>query len=672
MMGCILNGCFRMSLRLLLTGIFVSGMQLSAGTKVEIRGMQSKSELEVLTLIGGRLVYIRGKEATTWRANDAAFMVEEILRNDGYFDVVVRGKVEAPDRIALIVEEGQRLSLGEVTVTGDGDTKGLAETFETPLKSGTPFGAGSTPFIEEDVTTGLDFVTRQLQSQGYWNAKATMVKQNINRETGAVDVVVNVDQGPRFKIAQPTVLSPDGRGVKRTATTWQPFIGQWASTENVNGLRAAVQEAFTSRGYPDADITMTRRLGYDDYYPDFVIELGVRVKLLNVESAGLQRTKEKRVNQIMQPLEGDWYDEAAMNKKVRDLLATGAFQSVRVETYEVARKRIDATLHFQEAKAKEITLSAGAATFLGPLFRAKYTDRNFRGKLRGFSAGFELSGRGVLGEAKLTDPWWRGTEVTRTHRLYSLIKSFDGYDINELGYETGWVWDVTDHYSMQVLLGYSFASVTGDGLPAALLGDDNYSHARISFTQTWDYRDNPVLPKSGWHLSVPLQVGAAIGDQSNTYTELGLAGGWYHPLSDTWQLGIGGFANFVMPSGDINELPIDLRLFNGGARSVRSFPERELGPISNGNPFGGDFSWAVNTEVSKSLNGLVQAVAFLDAGGVSGEYLAGQQEGLELAAGLGIRLDLPIGPVRFEYGYNLTRDPGEPTGTFHFAIGATF
>ncbi len=45
---------------------------------------------------------------------------------------------------------------------------------------------------------------------------------------------------------------------------------------------------------------------------------------------------------------------------------------------------------------------------------------------------------------------------------------------------------------------------------------------------------------------------------------------------------------------------------------------------------------------------------------------------LELAAGLGIRLDLPIGPVRFEYGYNLTRDPGEPAGAFHFAIGAAF
>ncbi|NJR42966.1 MAG: BamA/TamA family outer membrane protein [Akkermansiaceae bacterium] len=45
---------------------------------------------------------------------------------------------------------------------------------------------------------------------------------------------------------------------------------------------------------------------------------------------------------------------------------------------------------------------------------------------------------------------------------------------------------------------------------------------------------------------------------------------------------------------------------------------------------------------------------------------------VELAAGMGLRLDLPIGPVRLEYGYNLTRNPGEPAGTIHFAIGAAF
>ncbi len=387
---------------------------------------------------------------------------------------------------------------------------------------------------------------------------------------------------------------------------------------------------------------------------------------------GLQRTNPDRVKQIMKPLEGDWYDEAAMNEKVKSLLGTGAFQSVRVETNDVARKRIDATLHFEEAKAKEISFSGGFGSFNGPLLRAAYIDRNFRGMLRGFSVGTEVSARGLLGELKLTDPWWRGTDILRTHRLYSLIKAYDGYTSYETGFETSWEYSLTDHYSMRLLAGYSYVSVSEEELPVGLLGETSYGHVRLAFTQTLDYRDSKILPKSGWHVSLPVQIGAAIGDDTNTYTRLGLDGGFYYPITDTYHLGIGGFANLVLPSGDIQELPVDLRVFNGGARSVRSFPERELGPLFGGDPYGGDFSWAVNTEVSRNITGSVQAVAFVDAGAVTGTYIGSRQGGVELAAGLGVRIDLPIGPVRLEYGHNLTKDENEPTGTWHFAIGATF
>jgi len=190
--------------------------------------------------------------------------------------------------------------------------------------------------------------------------------------------------------------------------------------------------------------------------------------------------------------------------------------------------------------------------------------------------------------------------------------------------------------------------------------------------QNWDYRDSAVMPKSGWHLNVPVQIGAAAGAETSTYLKMGLEGGWYRPLGEKWRLGIGGAAEWVLPSGDIQDLPIDLRTFNGGPRSVRSFPERELGPKVGGDPFGGDFSWAVNAEVIRKVAGPLNAVGFFDAGGTSGNYVPPGEEGVELAAGLGMRLDLPIGPVRLECGHNLTRAAGEPSGTWHFAIGTTF
>ncbi len=194
-----LGGFAPLSLLLTLSPLF-------AETEVDIRGLQSKSEGDMLQLIGGRLVYIEGKQASTWRANDAAYMVESILRNDGFYEATVKGRVESPDRIALIVNEGKRLSLGTVTMTGDGDAESLAETFSSPFGSSTPFGAGSPPFRADDVPTALDFVTRQLQAEGYWNVEVTLRKQNIDKETGDVDMTVNVDRGP------------DSRSVARRST----------------------------------------------------------------------------------------------------------------------------------------------------------------------------------------------------------------------------------------------------------------------------------------------------------------------------------------------------------------------------------------------------------------------------------------------------------------------
>ena len=120
------------------------------------------------------------------------------------------------------------------------------------------------------------------------------------------------------------------------------------------------------------------------------------------------------------------------------------------------------------------------------------------------------------------------------------------------------------------------------------------------------------------------------------------------------------------------DLPIDLRLFNGGPRSVRSFPERELGPEVNGYPTGGEAAWSTNFELIHNITDTVRAVAFVDAGALSRDFADISSAEIEVATGLGIRFDLPIGPVRFEYGFNLTRDPGEPVGTFHFAIGTAY
>lgn len=658
------------SMLILLASALVAG----AETSVEIRGLENQSPSQVLGLLGGRLEHVRKGVATPARADDAAFLTRQMLQKDGYAAVRVDGRVVSRDKILLTVSEGPRLSLGEVRIEGvDAELHDkLVKLYSRPAEKDRPLAQGNPPFREEDVETGLSYIRQELNANGYWDAEAEISRRDTDASSGHVNVDIKVRMGRRFTISTPQVTSSDQRGLLRTKTTAEPYIGKFATTANLNAMRAAVEEAFLSRGYPDTKITMGRQLADARFIPEFNIDLGVRVRLNKVRAEGLVITNPERVTKRMQALEGDWYNEAAMNKRVRGLLATGAFSSVRVETQAAGEKLIDATLHLEEGKAREVSFAAGADSYQGPIFRATYADRNLWGQLLGFSSGFEISAKGLLGEVKLTDPWLFGNDVSGTVRAYALSFSREGYDSLETGLEAVVSWKAGDHYSMDVLAGSSVVNLSGAGLPNSELGETLYVHQLLRFTQRLDFRDSPVLPKSGWHLESPVEIGAAVGTDSSAYASTAIRGGWYHQFTPKNEIGLGGEFGMLVPTGGGKELPIDLRYFNGGHNSVRSFPDRELGPSVNGYPTGGEASWSANVEYLRTLSGSVKGLLFFDAGGLSRDFSDIGSAKLNLATGLGVRLDLPIGPVRLEYGYNLTQDRGEPDGTLHFAIGSTF
>lgn len=643
-------------------------------TRVRIKGMTSRSEREVLEMMGGRLTHVRSSPPSAPLADDAAFLLRQILRKDGYADVVVDWKIRNGNQIVLTVQEGVRLSLGTVTVRGvpeDEMTK-FAKLYAKPAEKERPLIGGASPFREGDVETGLSFIRQEYNARGYWAAEASVANRSTNPATGVVDVAIDVKPGVQHHIASPRVLNADGFGGKVTEQTAQPFVGKPATTKNLNAMRLAVEEAAVSQGYPDADIRMGRALEGDRFIPEFTIKLGTRVKLREVHIAGLKRTNPDRVAARLDEMEGGWYDEAAMNKRLRALFATGAFSSARVETETVGEGTIDATLHFEESRAKEISLAAGAGSYQGLIMRGTYADRNLFGNLWGFNSGIEASTRGLLGEARVTDPWLFGSDVSGTARFYALMYGREGYDTYETGFDGKLIWKFGDHYTLDLLAGSSAVKLTGDGLPSSELGEKVYVNPKIRLTQSVDYRDNPVLPTKGWHLENPLEIGSAVAGVSTSYVRAGLTGGWWHEINRRYQIGLGGEWGMLVPMGDGEDLPIDLRLFNGGSRSVRSFPERELGPLADGYPTGGEAMWNTNMELVREITGAVKAVAFFDAGTLARNHEEISSSDVELATGLGIRLDLPIGPVRVEYGYNLTRDEGEPAGTFHFAIGYAY
>ncbi|MDQ6654694.1 MAG: BamA/TamA family outer membrane protein, partial [Verrucomicrobiota bacterium] len=113
--------------------------------------------------------------------------------------------------------------------------------------------------------------------------------------------------------------------------------------------------------------------------------------------------------------------------------------------------------------------------------------------------------------------------------------------------------------------------------------------------------------------------------------------------------------------------------FNGGGTTVRSFGERQLGPKDfNGDPIGGQFFSVYNVEYTFPIWGELQLAVFGDAGNLVPDASDAGFQNMRYAVGLGLRYQLPIGPLRIDYGVNPSPRKDEAFGAFHFSFGFAF
>jgi outer membrane protein insertion porin family len=132
----------------------------------------------------------------------------------------------------------------------------------------------------------------------------------------------------------------------------------------------------------------------------------------------------------------------------------------------------------------------------------------------------------------------------------------------------------------------------------------------------------------------------------------------------------------------------DRWFFLGGVDSLRGFPLWSVVPedaaqillhpipgepeptVASVSVRGGDILLNPRAELRIPVTGIWQAGVFLDTGNVwldTDKVL--DELRLRYAAGAGIRIDTPVGPLALDYGFNLNRRYWEDVGAFHFSIG---
>lgn len=104
---------------------------------------------------------------------------------------------------------------------------------------------------------------------------------------------------------------------------------------------------------------------------------------------------------------------------------------------------------------------------------------------------------------------------------------------------------------------------------------------------------------------------------------------------------------------NIRTVPYSLRFYAGGDQSVRGFAYHSISPVNdNGDRIGGKYLIATTAEYNYQFAKNWRAALFVDGGTATNDF----SEQFEVGAGFGFRYLTPIGPIRIDHAWGLTKE----------------
>ena len=209
--------------------------------------------------------------------------------------------------------------------------------------------------------------------------------------------------------------------------------------------------------------------------------------------------------------------------------------------------------------------------------------------------------------------------------------------------------------------------------PSIVAEQGNHLKSQISTTVLYDNRDSVFLTRHGHRvIFTPRIAGGFLGGNTQLYG-FNLEGSQYFLLPFDMILTFNGEVGVVDNWGSGARVPIFDRLFLGGANDLRGFNFRDVGPKdSNGEPLGGGTLARGTIEVTVPIIPRIRGAVFYDTGYVNpGAYQFGTVH-LASDAGVGLRLDLPVGPLKIDYGIPIQKDNNTNGGKIQFSVGYQF
>ncbi len=523
---------------------------------------------------------------------------------------------------------------------------------------------------------------------------------------------ITIDEGPLYTISRTTFegvsLFPEPE-LRQVADLYLPE-GAPAGETALRNAAKAVGDYYGSRGYVDTDVRTDYAVpasatnapsGKAPLAVTFQVEEGFLAYVRSIQISGNTVTKEKVIRREITVAPGLLLDEVAADLSRRRIENLGYFESVR---YHEVPDKDDPTQRdlFYEVSEKDTTgnlmVGVGASSVDHLVGFVEISQSNFdianwptfRGageKARlSIMAGKETNS----GDLTWSRPWFMDRQMTLDVELYRHETGHSEYDETRIGAGVSLTVPVV-YGRITARAGLEFVELDDfiDGIyaleedPAVTdfqFSDMDDSYLRVPFRLTWTYdtRNRPFAPSSGMRNQVFGELQPAALGSDYDLCRAGFDLRQYVPLFFGHYLSFHLRAESIDALGD-DEVPISERYFIGGGRTVRGFRYRDVGPKAipvdeadrRARPVGGQTLGLFSAEYNVPIVSFLRTAAFYDIGNVWADPFDADFNEYASSWGIGLRLDFPGFPIRFDYAFPIDKDD-EYTRSEHFVFWIGF
>lgn len=382
-----------------------------------------------------------------------------------------------------------------------------------------------------------------------------------------------------------------------------------------------------------------------------------------------------RIRRIAGLPEGEVYSPDDLARASQRLRRSGAFRSVTLAEAETLGRgnSMDITATVVDERPRRLGFGAELSSLDGVRLTAFWLHRNLLGGAERFRVDGEIKDIGAQNSgidyrlgARLDRPalWGADTSLWLTADLERLDEPTFRTDRAALGIGAHRI--INDQLSADLGLGLS-RERTRDAFGARTL-----TMVTLPVSLTWDRRDDLLNPASGTYLRAEATPFVGIAGVDNGARLRGDLRAYRALDADARYVAAARLQWGALYGASLDEAPPGYLFTSGGGGTVRGQPYQSLGvPQGGGRISGGRGFAGASAELRAKVWNAISLVGFADAGFISADPGFSADGAWHSGAGIGLRYDTVVGPIRLDVAGPVSGDTGKGV-QLYIGIGQAF